>query len=209
MANEPTIWPQPSMIIWVAPEGDDLSGNGSNLLPYKTIERALQDFTNGSQIRLKDGTYTPTDTVLVSGLTGSIFAENMDEVTIQPMQTTQYGAAIAITNSNRFTVQGITILQSDADGHIYGIYANDVENFIAYTCTVSGFDCPSGCAGIWASGTGRIEKCTVRDLSIDNGNLYGIYSYGLDVIDCDVVALTNRGFNVVSGIYVVKDYLPP
>lgn len=204
MSVNPTPWPEPSIIIWVSPDGNDTIGTGSDQTPYKTIERALLDFKDGYQIRLMDGTYTPTDTIMISGMSGSIFAENAEEVTIQPQQTTAYGAAVAIINSERFTIHGININQSDAAGHNYGIYANNVQNFIAYTCTISGFDCPSGCVGIWATGTGRIENCTISDLAIDSGNLYGIYSNGLDIIDCDVVELINRGSTGVIGIYVVK-----
>jgi hypothetical protein len=209
MPLDPTPWPQPSIIIWVSPNGSDIDGNGSDQNPYRTIERAMLDFRDGYQIRLMDGTYTPTDTILVSGLTGSIFAENDDEVTIQPQQTTEYGAAIAILNSSRFTIHGVNILQSDTTGHNYGIYAANVQNFIAYTCTVSGFDCPSGCVGIWATGTGRIENCTVSDLTIDNGDLTGIYANGLDVVDCSITALIDRGSSGVKGIHAIDDYTPP
>jgi hypothetical protein len=191
---------QPSIIIWVATTGSDLTGVGSQANPYRTIERAMLDFRNGNQIRILNGTYTPTDTILVSGLEGSIFAETPGGVTIQPRSTSNYGAAIAITNSTRFTVQGINIIQSDASGHIYGIYANDVVNFIAYTCSVSDFDCPSGCAGIWARGTGKIENCLIEDLTVDNGTLYGIYADGLHVIDNTVRRLIDRGQNQVTGI---------
>jgi hypothetical protein len=196
--------PTASIIIWVATWGNDDSGTGSQTNPYKTIERALQDFVNGSQIRILDGTYTPTYTIVVSGLEGSIFAENPEGVTIKPQRVTEYDAAIAITNSNRFTVQGVNIIQSDTAGHIYGIYANDVENFIAYTCSVSDFDCPSGCIGINVIGKGRVENCLIEDLSVATGDLYGIYADGPDVIDCTVRRLINRGSNVATGIEVIK-----
>jgi hypothetical protein len=194
----------PSIIIWVAPWGHDNPGTGSQTDPYRTIERALQDFQDGNQIRILDGTYTPTHTIVVSGLEGSIFAENPEGVTIKPQRVTEYGAAIAITNSNRFTIQGVNIIQSDEAGHVYGIYANDVENFIAYTCSISDFDCPSGCTGINVIGKGRIENCLIEDLTVDNGDLYGIYADGPDVIDCTVRRLINRGSNAATGIEVIK-----
>jgi len=199
----------PRIIIWVATTGSDLTGTGSQVNPYRTIERALLDFRNGNQIRLLNGIYTPTDTVMISGLEGSIFAETPGGATIKPQQTSNYGAAIAITNSTRFTVQGVNIIQSDSSGHTYGIYANDVENFVAYTCSVSDFDCPSGCAGIWASGTGKIENCLIEDLSINAGDLYGIYSDGLYVLDNTVRRLTDRGNSSANGIYIIDNYTPP
>ena len=208
-------WPPDSIIIWVSPDGTDAPGDGSRQNPYLTIERAVQDFIDGKQIRLMDGTYTPVDTIVIDGLTGSIFAENPNEATIQPRSTSRYGTALAILNSSRFTVQGVNILQSTetqtatAVTNTVGLYASNVQNFIAYTCTISGFDCPSGCAGIWASGTGRIEECTVSDLAIDDGTLYGIYANGLSVIDCEIIELTDRGNNGVIGVYSISDYTPP
>jgi len=43
-----------------------------------------------------------------------------------------------------------------------GLYAENVSNFVAHTCTVSDFTCTSGCTGIVASGTGRIENCVLK-----------------------------------------------
>jgi hypothetical protein len=174
------------IIIWVATTGNDVVGDGSQHHPYLTIERALVDFTNGDQIRILDGVYTPTDTVMITGLEGSIFAENADAVTIQPQSATKFGAAIAIKSSTRFTIQGVNIIQSDSDtGHIIGIYAEDVENFIAHTCSVADFNCAAGdVTGICAQGDGRIIHCRIEDFSVDNGAACGIRSGGLKVIDC-------------------------
>ena len=204
---------QPSIIIWVGTNGNDTIGTGSQRTPYLTIERALQDFVNGSQIRLLNGTYTPADTILVNGLAGSIFSETPGGAIIQPQQSTQYGAAIAIIGASRFTIQGVHIQQSTetqaATGGetTVGIYANDVQNFVVHTCTISDFSCPSGGAGIWALGTGRIENCTVEDITIDSGEFYGIYANGLSVMDSTVRRLANRGNTGALGIYVVNDYV--
>jgi len=212
---DPSPWPPDSIIIWVSKEGSDTTGTGSQQEPYLTIERAFLDFTAGDQIRILDGTYTPADTIVFDGVPGSLFAENPNEVTIQPQRTSQYGTALAILNSDRFTVQGINILQSTETQtatsvvNNVGLYANNVENFHAYTCSISGFDCPSGCAGIWASGTGRIENCTVSDLAIDNGNLYGIYANGMSILDNEITELIDRGSSGVYGMYAIDDYTPP
>jgi hypothetical protein len=200
---------EPSIIIWVATTGNDESGTGAQTSPYKTIERALLDFENGNQIRISNGTYTPTDTIMISGMTGSIFAETPGGVTIQPRRTTGYESAIAIVNSDRFTVKGINIVQSASSEHTRGIYANNVNNFVAYNCKVSDFECNADCIGIFASGTGRIENCLIEDLTINNGNLYGIYTDGLHVIDNTIRRLIDRGNSSANGIYIVDDYTPP
>jgi len=192
----------PSIIIWVATTGSDNTGTGSQATPYKTIERALLDFVSGSQIRLLDGTYTPTTTVLISGVEGSIFSETPGGATIQPQQATVRNAAVAILDSDRFTVQGINIIQSEASGHTVGLYAEDVTNFIAHTCSVSAFDSPSGFTGIWATGSGKVENCTIEDVVAVGGDSYGIRATGIYVIDCTVRRLSNSSTDAIIGIDV-------
>jgi len=193
----------PSIIIWVSIQGDDSIGTGSQVNPYRTIERALQDFDDGDQIRILDGVYTPADTVIIDGLTGSIFAENPGGVTIQPQHTTKYSAGIAVVNSARFTVQGIHIKQSTETASVantIGLYANNVQNFVMNTCTVSDFNCTSDCMGIAVSGTGRIDHCIVEDMTVTNSDLYGIHVDGLYVLDCIVRRFINRGGSKTIGI---------
>lgn len=200
---------EPSIIIWVGTNGNDTTGTGSQSNPYKTIERALLDFGNGNQIRLLNGTYTPTDTIMISGMEGSIFSETPGGANIQPQRATSYGAALAIVNSDRFTIKGINIIQSASSEHNCGIYANNVNNFVAYNCKVSDFECDENCIGIFASGAGRIENCLIEDLTINNGDLYGIYTDGLHVIDNTVRRLVDRGSSSARGIYIIDDYTPP
>lgn len=187
-------------IIWIATSGNDTTGNGSQNYPYATLERGAQDFASGDQLRILDGTYTPNDSLVISNKDGSIFAENPNEVTIQPKKTTLHQACIAVLNTNRFSISGIKVKQaSDSSGNLAGIYVNDVANFVAYTCTVFSFDAPSGNAyGIFASGGGRVENCDVYDInggSVEN-RIYGIKTIGVDIIDCSVNSLS--GVNVTS-----------
>lgn len=192
-----------SLIIWVSKEGNDTTGDGSQQNPYLTIERARQDFQFDSQIRILDGLYTPPDTLVFENLYGSIFAETPNGVEIQPQQTTTNGACISITNSSRFLIQGIKVLQSEnAATNPIGIYANEVENFTCNTCTISDFISPSGDTyGIYAYGSGRIEDCVVEDLDALTGNLCGIKADGVAVIDCTVRRLSGGASCTVLGIY--------
>ena len=194
--------PYSGLIIWVATTGSDTTGNGARETPYKTIDRALQAFTNGSQIRLLDGVYTPTSTIMISGIAGSIFSETPGGATIQPVQATVQNAAIVVTNSDRFTVQGVNVLQASSSGHLVGIYAEDVTNFIANTCSIADFDSPSGFTGIMAIGSGKIENCTIEDISVTGGDSYCIQSTGIHVIDCTVRRVVNSGGGTSVGIDV-------
>jgi len=183
-------------IIWVDSENGGDSGDGSRQSPYATIEKAVTVFVSGDQIRLLRGTYTPTDSVIISG-SGSIFSEEMGGATIQPIKTTNHGACLAILSCERFAIYGINIIQAiDPTGNLYGIWAEDVENFLCYTASVSHFQIPSG-SGIGIYGrafSGRIERCTVEDMTC-NEDLYGIKAEGegLKVIDCPVSNLTAGG----------------
>lgn len=188
-------------IHWVsAVDGSDITGDGSRAKPYKTIDKALTVFTNQDQIRILDGTYTPIDSIVISGLEGSIFAENPLGVFIQPQKTRLHVACLAIIDAPRFSLLGFNILQAaDSSGNLIGIYAENVENFLCYTCTVSNFEVPSGIAkGIFASGDGRIENCRVFNFAGAGPLVYGIHGMGVEPIDCAVDNLS--AVNNLEGI---------
>ena len=186
-------------IIWVsANTGSDITGTGSKDLPYKTIDKALTVFANQDQIRFLSGggeLYTPTDSIVISGLEGSIFAEDPLGVSIQPQKTTAHWAGLAILNSPRFSLIGFNVLQALAPaGNLGGICADSVDNFLCYTCAVHDFDCPSGdVKGIFASGSGRIENCQVYNIIAGGSMLYGIHTEGVDIIDCEAYELSGSG----------------
>ncbi len=189
-------------IIWVSTEGNDTSGDGSQGAPYASLERALLSFTNGDQIRILDGTFIPTDSIVISGLEGSIFAETPLAVYIQPAKTRAHQACVAIIDSPRFSVIGVNILQaSDTTGNLIGLYVENVENFLAYTCAISDFSVPSGSGyGIFASGDGRIEGCLVNNITGSDTSICGIKGVGIDVIDSEVSNMSGVGSCQVVGI---------
>ena len=179
-------------IIWVSTSGSDSSGDGSYDAPYLTLNTALDNFVSGDQIRLEDGTYTTTDSVILSGVSGSIFSENPLGAVIQPEKTTKHQACLVVMDSPRFTLQGVSVLQAaDSSGNTIGIYVENSANFIAKTCSVESFEVPSGNAyGIYASGSGRVEGCFVDDLTCGGATLHGIKTEGIDVIDCTISSLS-------------------
>jgi len=198
-------------IIWVSTAGNDATGDGTSALPYATIDRAVQDFTSGDQIRILDGTYTPADTLSFVGMDGSIFAENPNEVTIQPAQTLIDSACISVRNADRFSVIGLNIVQaSDApNGNSVGVYAADVTNLRVFTCDIHTFAIQSGSAyGIWVSGGGRIENCAVYDITSSGTQVCGIRTTGIDVVDCSVLALSGVGDCNIVGIDSSNGYFP-
>ena len=204
-------------IIWVATTGSDTTGDGSKDLPYATLDKALTVFENGDQIRLLDGVYYPSDSLVISNKEGSLFSENPGGATIRPRKTTTSTACIKIASSNRFSIQGINVIQAiDSNNNLMGIYAENVENFLCSTCFVSDFTAPSGDVyGILAhGGLGRIEQCQVEDLVCGGNNLKGIFtassgaSGGLDIIDCSVRNLSGAGNCTVVPVEI-GPYTPP
>jgi len=188
--------------------GSDLTGTGSQILPYASIRKAIQNMVSGDQVRILPGTYVETDSVVISGMDGSVFAEYPGTVFIQPEKTTEHQAGLAILDANRFSIYGINVLQAaDPSGNLIGIYAEDISTFLAYTCAVSDFEIPSGAGhGIFASGLlGRIEQCRVTNMNCGGGVLYGIRAIGINVIECDVSDLNGTGDCEPCGI---SEYFP-
>jgi len=192
-------------IIWVATDGDDITGDGSYDNPFETIDTAVGYFADGDQIRIKAGTYTPTDSVLISGLSGSIFADDPGAVFIQPDVVLSHQAGVAVSDCERFSIEGITVLQaSDPDGNNVGIYASNIQNLLIKTCSVDNFDVVSGSAyGIMVGGNlGRVEDCDVTNFVCGGTALYGIYADGIPVISCQVDALSGDPTSCdVWGVY--------
>jgi len=188
--------------IWVdSQSGSDGSGDGSRQSPYYSIDKALTVFASGDQIRILPGTYVTTDSIVISGLDGSIFAEDPYSVYVQPLKTTKHRACVAILESGRFTLQGINVLQAaDSSGNLVGIYAENIETFLCYTCAVYDFDVPSGNGvGIFASAEkGRVERCEVSNFNCAGQTTHGIWTKGIPAIDCPVASIS--GVNYCWGI---------
>lgn len=191
-------------IIFVdATDGSDSIGTGSQTNPYASIRKAVSEMSSGDQVRILPGTYVETDSVVVSGLDGSLFAEYPGTVYIQPEKTTEHQAGLAILDANRFSLYGLNVMQAaDPSGNLIGIYAEDISTFLAYTCAVSDFEIPSGAGhGIFASGfLGRVENCRVSNMVCGGGILYGIRTDGINVIDCEAASLSGAGSCEVIGI---------
>jgi hypothetical protein len=175
-------------IIWVANDGSDITGDGSYEYPYQTIDFAASVFITGDQIRLKSGTYNPSDSLVFSGIDGSIFSEDPRGAIIQPVQTTLSNAVIEVTGANRFDITGIVVNQAltNTSQNQIGILIN-ATNILIHKCTVSDFIVPSGnyCAGIEVSGNGAVDGCIVEDFTTQVPT-YGLKITGCDLLDCSV-----------------------
>jgi len=194
-------------IWWLDPNGSDLTGNGTYALPYQTFAKALSVFHSEDQIRLKDGVYRPTDSLVFDSVNGSIFADTPLGATIQPTGVASSPAVIQVSHSTRFSIVGLNILQAqNPTNNTLGIQGADVTNFLVYTCDVSAFAAPSAVSGlatvgIAVSGYGRVEDCAVHDMVSEEEFLCGIYAAGnVDIIGCTVYSLSGTGTANVLGI---------
>lgn len=194
-------------IWWLDPNGSDLTGSGTYVAPYQTFAKALSVFTSGDQIRLKDGTYNPTDAIVFDSVEGSILADTPLGATIQPTGVASAPAVIQVSHSERFSIGGVNILQAqNPTGNTMGIYGADVTNFLVFTCDISTFTAPSAITGlstvgIAVSGYGRIEDCSVHDMVAEDDFIYGIYAAGnVDIVGCTVYSMSGTGTANVLGI---------
>lgn len=184
-------------VMYVSPSGDDTTGTGTSTNPYRTIEYALSLFDSGDQIRLLEGTFTPVDSIVIVDKEGSIFSDYPGAAIIQPVAALSSAACISIIGSDRFTIQGVEIRQDSAGLARIGIMAYGVNHFICKTCSVDGFNVPSGDTyGIFGHGRGRIENCKIYDVTSAGENLYGVWTNNMHLIDCEVYSLS--GSNSVS-----------
>lgn len=194
-------------MIWVATTGNDSSGDGSQENPYKTIERAISDFTDGDQIRLMPGVYTPATTLIFDYISGSLFSDTAEGATICPVAITSHGAAIYVNSTSRFTIKGINIEQSADAAHTCGIYMTAVDNIEVSRCAVTNFTSTTAdLCGIYADGSGKVLDCRVEDLVSASGTVYGIWSQGPAVIDCTARRIrspsgTAKGIVIAGGEY--------
>ncbi|MBD3401957.1 hypothetical protein GF420_03605 [candidate division GN15 bacterium] len=68
-------------VIYVATDGNDATGDGSNGAPFLTIQKGIAEATNGDTVRVKNGTYTGTGNVNLSFQGKAILVTSNDFVT--------------------------------------------------------------------------------------------------------------------------------
>ncbi|GAG14092.1 unnamed protein product, partial [marine sediment metagenome] len=102
--------------IWVAKDGDDVTGNGTVGDPYATITKALEVVFAGGTIRVKPGAYTAPLTITLDNIT-LVSTDGRDATTINGGGTG--GAVIDLGLHDGITIEGFFV----TDG-CYGIDAD-------------------------------------------------------------------------------------
>jgi len=201
-------------IIWAdAVNGSDVA-DGTRLTPYRTIDRAMLDFVSGDQIRLMEGTYSPSGSVVFDSVEGSLFSEVPLGAVVQPEYTTDSSANIVVRNSPRFYIQGIKVQQANDLNNI-GISVEDTYKCLIYTCEISDFAIAGNEGyGISVSGDtgvsvlGRIEKCYIYNMRCSGSKLSGIRTDGVvyDIIDNQIENLSGGSNCSTYGIEYTFNY---
>lgn len=198
-------------IIYVSPDGSDITGTGSGANPYRTIAKALTVFVSGDQIRLFSGTYNETDSIVFNGFNGSMLGEGLGAI-IQPVSLSINTAIITIQNSTNFYLTGLSLRQAlDTTSNSIGIYVNNSENVYIHNCEIQDFISSDvytyGIYGNSTSRLGRIEQCIVKNMASNGTEIAGIVG-NFDIVHCNVRNISGAGRCDSYGIYVGNPYVP-
>ena len=148
---------------YVAVTGDDTNGDGTEINPWKTISRAMQDVGAGDTLTIKEGTYREEVILGKSGVEGNpitIEAANGANVTISGADPvtgwTQHSGNIykasidlsAIGDSRQIFADGTMMLEArwpnDADGDMNTLTGNNVDSGTTTTLVSSTLTQPNG-----------------------------------------------------------------
>ena len=170
-----------------AVNGSDLTGIGSPLQPYKTIQKAVSNSLNGDSVILKKGTYTETiDFVGKSLFIGSLYDSAVNDtsfITQTILDGSSIGSSALISNS------GI----STGSYKIYGVTITNV---------------PQRVLGFITNST--MQKCVIKNSGNSGTEMIQLTSNQY-IIDCDIysnkagtIIFTNRNTNISSYILNTK-----
>lgn len=190
------------MNIYVSTTGSDTSGDGSQSNPYRHIQKALDESSDGDVILIMPGTYETED---------SISFPSYNNLIIKPSTNKLGDVVITISDSNNLSSGGggyylihggisnpnpdrkifkivFKVLNSSRKVWIYfaGTYS---QEFFTECVFIKGNNVTAECAGMKHDGynggnhTFRAYKCSFIDL--DYGIVHGAYHYSTyDIQDC-------------------------
>jgi len=191
---------------YVSPSGDDTTGDGSELLPYKHIYKAWQELADGDTIYLYDGTYDEEDTPLVAvnkGFKIKSISEDYQKVIIIPtaMGNTSVGGFYAWIGGNTN----------------YLIQVFDCTLILDYSVITTGYTTYNGLVfGYKSSGdvTSECIRCFLIGKNLPDGtNFYGLFGIGVPTGTSKLKAIkcTFRGWknnDMAAGVSQYDGYLP-
>jgi nitrous oxidase accessory protein len=171
--------------VYVDDNGNDTTGDGTSIIPWKTIGYAVSQASDGDTIILRDGTYTENIEIdkqlTIRSENGAILAivtaadpnENVlfitaDKVTIDGL-TISGATEVQMAGIYLYSSDNSSILNNICSGNYNGVYLYYSDN-----ATVSNNTCSDNTNGIYLY---RSEDVTISDNNCDT-NDYGILIEG-------------------------------
>lgn len=168
--------------IFVSPQGNNTTGNGSKNKPFKTIAKALNTVKAGQTIYLREGTYTENIVFNKSGKEG------------KPITLRNYPNEVAKIDLTDKTVESVIDFNSQSNINVIGL---ELCNLKQKTNSV---------VGIFLQGGEKnciIANCNIHNIegkSASTGNAHGIRIVGLteDKIE-NILIINNHIHNCICG----------
>lgn len=168
--------------IWVDPAGSDVSGDGTELLPYQTIQFAVDSAVDGDEIRVRAGTYL--ECIDLTGARVSLISDEfinsatnsateIDGTTICGFQTGEPNRAPAVLVGDGSSVTGFTI-RGGGDSGVIALGSAAITSNVVRDSGTAAFG-----GGIYGIGTPSITNNLVAyNASQTYGG--GVYVYATD-----------------------------
>lgn len=186
-----------SYLVWVSPNGNDTTGNGSIENPFQTIARGITwangiSSSFGRTIWLMSGTYTESFTIPENV---AIRGANVQTVKISQLDVDS--STTLVTMGNNCRLEDVTL---------------NLTSSIDNSLVLIGVEFPGGTA---VTSKLRTAVINVFFSGTDNASVYGIYSPGTtlatstssNAIRASTINVRSTGGGVTRGIYVTGDNL--
>lgn len=181
------------------------SNPGTEVQPWKTIQKAADTMTAGDTTMIKGGTYTSAEWAVVqpkySGSAGNYITYKGypgDLVIVDGTDAILYGIFIDQASYLRF--ENLTIRGCQKDGIRVDAWETNISNIILDDVTVQN----NGRHGIffWGKHDFLITDCIIESTTITNNNEQGVYLYDASDFRFDNLTITEcgkHGLNIVAG----------
>ena len=184
-----------SNVVYVSADGDDLTGDGSEIKPYKTVNHGIENSANESTIYLSEGTFEGLNLTIDKTLT----IEGKADKTIVDAKS---NARIFIMNSNaKLTLIGLTLINgniADEENGLGGSIYNDGGELTLINCTIKDSNASYNGGAIY----NNLGKLNIISSNIINNSAvqYGGAIYSLGITNIEKSYFTENHITAEKGV---------
>jgi parallel beta-helix repeat protein len=220
--NLPITAPASQIVIYVAPNGSDSGGNGTQVSPYRSITPALAQAQSGSIILVAPGKYTKeSGETFPLKIRSGIKLQGTSGVIIEGggkfFSATFTDQNVAMITENNTEISGISLTNSNPRG--YGLWLESAKNVAIANNTFTG----STHDGIFLTGDAsatitnnlftKNKASGISAVGLSSGeirnNVFDDTGFGLSIGQkSSVVVANNRIINNVDGIVLTNVTIP-